>query len=111
MGITSNRNNSSLIETLYEEPGVFVKLRYDEELKVHTLHIDIADWSKSEFKRYLKIFNMLCNDLKKRGIKEIYGLCENPKAVKFNKMFGYEVTNTLAEIDDGSYRIIVKKEL
>ena len=98
-------------EILYEEPGAFIKLRFDEFLQAYMMHLDCTAWSKSEFKRYLKIFRIVCSDLKARGINEVYGLCKDKKAVKFNKMFGATVVNNLLEMEDGTYQILMKMEM
>lgn len=100
------------MEMLYEEPGNgFIGLTFNQELGVYVMHIDCKSWSKSEFIRYQKNFKLVCDTLKKRGIKEVYGLCKDLKAVKFNKMFGATVVNGMAELDDGSYQILMKMEM
>jgi hypothetical protein len=98
------------MEILYEEPGAFIGLRYDDTLKVYMMHLDCTTWSKSEFKRYLKIFKIVCAQLRNRGITEVYGLAENKKAIKFNKMFGATSTGHLVEASDGKLNVLIKME-
>jgi len=98
-------------ETLYEEPGLFIKLSYDDNLNIYMMHVDITDWSKSEFKRYKKLYNTVLADLKSRGIKEIYGLAENTTAIKFNNMFGPKPTGDLVLDEDGTLNALLKLEI
>jgi len=100
----------SEVVSLYEEEGAFIRLRWDEVLGVWVMHLDCTTWSKSEFKRYMKIFKMVLSDLKAKGINEVYGLCEDMKAVKFNKMFGATVVKHMCLMDDGSYQILMRME-
>lgn len=100
----------SEVISLYEEEGAFIRLRWDEELNVWMMHLDCTSWSKTEFKRYIKIFKMVLSDLKVKGIHEVYGLCKDKKAVKFNKMFGATVTGQMVLMDDGSYQILMRME-
>ena len=74
------------------------------------MHLDCTSWSKTEFKRYIKIFKMVLSDLKVKGIHKVYGLCKDKKAVKFNKMFGATVTGQMVLMDDGSYQILMRME-
>lgn len=53
---------------------------------------------------------MVLSDLKAKGIHEVYGLCKDKKAVKFNKMFGATVTGQMVLMDDGSYQILMRME-
>lgn len=99
------------MEVLYEEPGAFIYLTWDNTLKVHMMHLDCTAWSKSDFKRYLKIFKRVCADLKERGITEVYGLAEDAKAIKFNKMFGATTTGHLIEDEDGNLNALIKMEI
>jgi hypothetical protein len=98
------------LETLYEEPGAFIKLRFDEKLGVYMMHLDCTAWSKSEFKRYLGIFRIVCADLRNRGITEVYGLAADTKAIKFNKMFGAVLTGHVAEDEFGNLNAVIKME-
>lgn len=75
------------------------------------MHLDCTTWSKSEFKRYLKIFRIVCAKLKARGITEVYGLAEDKKAIKFNKMFGAETTGHLVEDASGHYNALIRMNL
>lgn len=98
------------MEILYEEPGAFIGLRYDDTLKVYMMHLDCTAWNKTEFKRYLKIFKLVCADLKARGITEVYGLAADSKAIKFNKMFGATTTGHLVEDEDGNLNALIRME-
>ena len=100
------------MEILYEEPGNgFVGLTFNKELNVWVLHTDCKVWSKSEFKRYLKIMEIVKQDLKSRGITEVYGICADKKAVRFNKMFGALPTGHVVELSNGNYELITKLEI
>lgn len=99
------------MKTLYEEEGNgFIKIRWDDKLQVWIMHLDCKSWSVSEFKRYKQVFKIVCADLKSKGISEVYGLCADKKAVKFNRMFGAKLTGDVVTIDDGSIRTIIKME-
>lgn len=98
------------MEILYEEPGAFIGLRWDDKLNVWMMHLDCTAWNKTEFKRYLKIFKLVCADLKARGITKVYGLAADSKAIKFNKMFGATTTGHLVEDEDGNLNALIRME-
>lgn len=97
-------------ETLYEEEGAYIRLRFDKDLGVYIMHLDCTSWSKSEFKRYLKIFKHVCAELRERGIYEVYGLAEDAKAIKFNKMFGATTTGHLVYDNFGKINALIRME-
>ena len=74
------------------------------------MHLDCTAWSMSEFKRYKKIFRIVCAKLRQRGITEVYGLAIDAKAVKFNKMFGATTTGHIVEDEDGNLNALIKME-
>ncbi|AFB70768.1 hypothetical protein MTPG_00017 [Methylophilales phage HIM624-A] len=100
------------MEVLYEEPGNgFIGLSFNETLQAWVLHTDCKAWSVSEFKRYLKIMEIVKSDLKARGITEVYGICADKKAVRFNKMFGAKPTGHFAKMNTDEYELITKLEI
>lgn len=96
----------------FEEGNGFVAISWEPYLQKWIIHMDCKKWSLSHYKRYKKIWKIITSKLKARGITEIYGLCDGPKEVKFNKLFGVKSTGDLAEIDNGKeYNYIVRGEL
>ena len=111
MGNAYNSYFNCLMETLYEEEGNgFIRLRFDETLGRYMMHLDCKTWSKSELIRYRKIFKIVCAKLRARGITEVYGLAEDTKAIKFNKLFGATTTGELALDANGFYQAIIIME-
>ena len=98
------------MEVLYEEPGAFIGLSWEDNLKVWMIHLHCTEWSPSEFKRQIKVWEMLRIDLRARGITEVYGLAADAKAVKFNKMFGATTTGHVVEDEDGNLNALIKME-
>ena len=101
------------MQILYKEKTkTFVGMSYDEDLNIFIMHMDMEDWKVSTYKRYKKIWdNVIIPEVKKIGIKEFYGLCEDKKALKFNKMFGLYPTGHLITTDDGVEQVLTKKEI
>lgn len=100
------------MEILYEEEGNgFIGLSWEANLKVWILHIDCKEWSVATFKRYKKIAEVVLSDLKDRGITEVYGLCKDKKAIKFNQKFGAVLTPIVVEDEDGVMQAVVRKIL
>jgi hypothetical protein len=97
-------------ETLYEEEGAFIKLSYDDKLNIYMMHLDCTAWNKAEFRRYQKIFRTVLADLKTRGIKEVYGMAKDLKAIKFNRMFGATTTGDLVLDEDGKLNALIRME-
>jgi hypothetical protein len=95
---------------LYEEEQGFVGLSFDSSLNVYIMHVDLYRWSASEFKRYLKIFEVIKKHVKELT-PEVYSLCDNEKEYKFNKMFGFEDTGYKAEDSLGNICIIGRLKL
>lgn len=95
---------------LYEEPdNGFVGIHYDKDLQGWVMHMDCKDWSVSTYKRYLKVWHTaIIPVLKQKGINIIYGLCETPKAVKFNSMFGVMPTGLEVTTTDGMKQVLTK---
>ena len=86
---------------LYEEEQGFVGLSYESNLQVYLMHVDLYKWTPSEFKRYLKIFDVIKKHVK-TITPEVYSICDTEKEFKFNKMFGFEDTGLMAEQEDGN---------
>ena len=97
---------------LYEEEGNgYVGISYEPYLKKYIVHIECKEWSLSTYKRYKKVGEIIKKKLKERGITEIWGLANDPKAVKFNTLFGAYPTGELAEVESGKYMYLVKGDL
>ena len=101
------------MEILYKEKTKsFIGMSYDEDLHIYIMHMEMEDWKVSTYKRYKKIWeNVILPAIRKTGIKEFYGLCDNPKAIKFNHMFGLDPTGHMITTSDGVEQILTKKEL
>lgn len=100
------------MEILYAEEGNgFVGLTFDDRLQVWVMHNELKAWSVSEFKRYKEVFKQIRVMLRERGIYEVYGLVDNPKSLKFNKMFGALPTGDVAADSTGSLNIITRLEV
>lgn len=101
------------MQILYKEKTkTFVGMSYNEELEIYIMHMDMEDWKVSTYKRYKKIWdNIIIPEIKKVGIKEFYGLCEDEKAIKFNSKFGLYPTGHLVTTTDGIKQILTKWEI
>tara|TARA_R110000824_G_scaffold17676_2_gene71244 strand:- start:10010 stop:10315 length:306 start_codon:yes stop_codon:yes gene_type:complete len=101
------------MQILYKEKTkTFVGMSYNEELEIYIMHMDMEDWKVSTYKRYKKIWdNIIIPEIKKVGIKEFYGLCEDEKAIKFNSKFGLYPTGHLVTTTDGIKQILTKREI
>lgn len=86
-------------------------MSYSETMDAYLLHMDLKIWTPSHYKRYLQVFDTIKEALRNKGMTEVYGICEDMKAVKFNKMFGLVDTGLIAIEDDGVVNIITKLEL
>jgi ubiquitin len=97
------------MEILYEEEGNgYIGLSWEDNLKVWILHIVCKEWSLSTYKRYKKIGERIKDILRSRGIYEIYGLSDTKKEVKFNILFGGQLTDMVVETDEGVRKYLVK---
>lgn len=97
------------MDILYEEPdNGFVGLTWEPTLKKWILHIDCKQWSKETYKRYKQIGEEVKDMLRKRGIKEVYGLSETPKEIKFNVMFGGELLPYIVYDDKGQPNYLIR---
>lgn len=100
------------MEVLYEEKdNGFIGLTIEPKLGLPILHIDCKEWSLSSFKRYKKVFNLVKADLRARGYKHVYGLCEDRKALKFNSLFEKISEEGLVTTGSGKLNILIKVEL
>jgi len=57
------------------------------------------------------VFKQIRMMLRERGIYEVYGLVDNQKSLKFNKMFGALPTGEVATTEDGIVNIITRLEV
>jgi len=82
-------------EILYEEKGRgSLGISYEEKYDIWVLHFEITEeaWSYSQYRKCLMIFARLIQDLKRRGITELYGFSLSKKAERLVKMFGFTLT-------------------
>lgn len=101
-----------MMRVLYEEEGNgFLGLSVEPNLDVFVLHVDLKSWSVSEFKRYLKIFSYYLNVLRDIGIKEVYGICDSEKELKFNELFGFRFTGFKVTDTNGVESYLSRLEL
>lgn len=98
------------MEIIYEEPdNGFVGLSYDTDLRVYILHIDCVEWSVSTYKRYKnEVMPKILEELRSRGLTEVYGLSITDKEVKFNKLWGAEPVGIEVTTTDGIKRQLVR---
>jgi len=97
---------------LYSEEGNgFVSLSVDDKLDVYIMHVELISWSKSEFKRYKKIFKVIKDRLKQVGITEVFSITDSKKERKFNLMFGFKPTGMLVLDDNGILSEVLKLEV
>lgn len=102
------------MEILYKEEGLYsIGLSWEPKLQVWMIHLITTDnvkknWSVSEAKRYLKVRDLLREEMKKRGIKEVYGLAETPKEVKYDLLIGAEVLPYIVYDTEGNPNYLVK---
>lgn len=94
-----------------EENNGFVGLSVDEKLNVYIMHVELKSWSKSEFKRYKKIFSAIKARLKQVGITEVFSVTDSKKERKFNLMFGFKPTGMLTLDDNGILSEVLKLEV
>ena len=101
------------MHTLYEEKdNGCLGLTYNNEFNMWLMHLpSIESWTISEYKRYLKIFKKILNELRFKGIKEIWGLSLTKKEARFTHMFGFKLTDLAAKDIDGKPYYISKLEI
>lgn len=95
---------------LYEEPQGYVGVTFDEVTDKWYMHVELSAWSLSEYKRYLKIFQVIKNNLK-TVTPEVFSVCDTDKEFKFNQLFGFEDTGLLVEEFDGNIAKLGRLEL
>jgi len=89
-----------------EEDNGFISMTYDKKLNGYVMHMDCKKWSLSTYKRYKGIWDIVLKHLKKAGINEFYGTCEDNKALKFNKMFGVNYTGRDVILETGKQHFL-----
>lgn len=100
------------LEKIIEEEGnAFLGLSFEGNLGVWMLHWDCKQWSPSTFKRYKKKWEEAKVELRKRSIFECFGLAEDPKAVKLNRMFGATWTGHVVKDEDGVLNYLLRVEV
>ena len=97
-------------ELLYQEEQGYVGLYYDR-LIGYVMTVKLHQWSHSEFKRYLVIWGRILNNLKARGITEVFGYCETEDNVKFTEVFGFQPMVYRMEFDEGTTRQVMRLAL
>ena len=86
---------------LYEEPQGYVGVTFDDETSLCYMHVRLHQWSVSEYKRYLRIFEIIKRHLKEL-VPEVYSTCKTEKDFKFNKLFGFEDTGLFVRTKVGN---------
>lgn len=99
------------MEILYREGNGFVGLSFSKEMEAYVMHTDIEHWSLSEYKRYIGIFSDILNSLYDRGIKEVYGICDTEKEMKFNELFGFHYTGLKVTDTEGTESFLSRLEI
>jgi hypothetical protein len=99
------------IEILYQEESGFVGLSWSKELDSYLMHTDVTIWSVSEYKRYIEIFGKILDGLYQRGIKEVYGVCDTQKELKFNELFGFKYTGIMTTDVEGTESYLSRLEI
>ena len=97
-------------EILYSEEQGHVGLYYDTYLG-WVVTVELSIWSPSEYKRYLLIWGKILENLKSRGLKEVFGLCRDEKKQKFTELFGFVFTGYIATCVDGVNKKLMRLEL
>jgi len=97
-------------EVLYGEEQGYVGLYHEPKLG-WVATVKLHQWSPSEFRRYLVIWGAIMNELRARGIKEVFGLCIDEKNAKFNELFGFVYFNKFVECEDDTIRKVMRLEL
>ncbi len=84
-----------------EKKGVgFIGLSYSKKMGAWQVHVDVEKWSHNYLKEYYKNMNKLRQILKDNNIDRVFGLCEDLKAVKFNKLFGAKLIEDVMVTDE-----------
>lgn len=75
-----------------------ITIREDEfgKLEIETyegdifFHLELYKWSKDLYKQYMEYFNTLLEELKMRGLKEVFAIIKSTrlKEIRLIKMFG-----------------------
>ena len=94
-----------------EEDNGFLGLSYEPNIQKTVMHIEFKKWSLDECRRYKDIWKIIKKNLKEAGLTEIYSLCDNQKAVKFNKFWGFKDTGLIAYTKSNQFNYILKLEI
>ena len=95
---------------LYEEPQGYVAITLDDATEKCYMHVELKNWSLSEYKRYLVIFEIIKKHLKEL-VPEVYSICDTEKEFKFNALFGFEDTGLKVLQEDGALGILGRLKL
>ena len=79
---------------LYKEDQGYIAISYDETVKAYIMHTKFKRWGISEYKRYLRILQIVKEELKKLT-PFVLSLCQGERELKFNKAFGFKETGFL----------------
>ena len=101
------------MEKLYDESdNGFIGISFSKEMNEWIIHIECHSWSHNKFKRYLKGLETVKQELRNRGIKRVFGICETKKERKFNIVFGAKpVPNGILLTDDGLLNYLTVLEI
>jgi len=95
---------------LYEEPQGYVGVTFDDATNKCYMHVKLHQWSPSEYRRYLLIFEVVKKHLKEL-VDEVWSICDTEKEFKFNAMFGFEDTGIRVAQEDGMIGKLGRLEL
>ena len=89
-----------------------LSLTYNNEFNMWLMHLPtVENWTISEYKRLQQIFKKILNNLRYKGIKEIWGLSLTMKEARFTHMFGFKITDLAAKDIEGKPYYISKLEI
>lgn len=101
------------MEKLYDESdNGFIGISFSKEMNEWIMHIECHSWSHTRFKRYLKGLEEVKQELRNRGIKRVFGMCQSKKERKFNIVFGAKaVPNGIILTEEGLLNYLTVLEI
>jgi len=97
-------------EILYQEEQGYVGLYYDRMVG-YIMTVKLHQWSPREFKRYLVIWGTILNDLKARGLDEVFCYCRDEETRKFTQVFGFVPMGYTAEFSEDIPKQVMRLSL
>ena len=86
------------MKIIFDDGNVQLRLSYDEIVPI--LHVDIVEFSKDLYKKYLVEFIKVLRD---NNLSTVYSVCSTEKAKKFNELFGFKYLCTIEGKDIMEY--------